>query len=154
MFWVHYGALGANNPIMLQQCVEERSHYVRKVQEGLVEGVYGWDTESTVCQLWGCQCSWGSELACERDRLKLSVLVGQNFSYDETIKRVEGSPRAREPPSELVWKKKDPERMSFSKVGYVAFITMVMNCTALVEWKSQKGRVVVAAAEKYLGVRF
>ena len=42
---------------------------------------------------------------------------------------------------------RDPERMCFSKVGFIAFIAMVINCTALTEWKSQIGKV-VAAAEK------
>ena len=42
--------------------------------------------------------------------------------------------------------------ISFSKIGYLAFIAMVINCTAGMEWKSQKIEVVVAPAERYLGV--
>ena len=41
----------------------------------------------------------------------------------------------------------------FHKVGLLAFIAMVINCTAEMERKSQKIDVMVAAAEKYLGVR-
>ena len=41
----------------------------------------------------------------------------------------------------------------FSKIGFLVFIAMVINCTAGIECKSQKIEVVVAAAEKYLGVR-
>ena len=40
-----------------------------------------------------------------------------------------------------------------SKIGFLAFIAMVINCTAGMDQKSQKIEVVVAAAEKYLGVR-
>jgi hypothetical protein len=36
-------------------------------------------------------------------------------------------------------------------IGFSAFIVMVINCTAGMEWKSQKMEVVVAAAERYLG---
>ena len=41
----------------------------------------------------------------------------------------------------------------FSKIGFLAFIAMVINCTALMERKSQKIEGVVAAAERYWGVR-
>ena len=41
----------------------------------------------------------------------------------------------------------------FSKIGFLAFIAMVINCTAGMERRSQKIEVVVAAAERYLGVR-
>jgi hypothetical protein len=40
-----------------------------------------------------------------------------------------------------------------SKIGFLAFIAMVINCTAGMDQKSQKIEVVVAAAEMYLGVR-
>jgi hypothetical protein len=40
----------------------------------------------------------------------------------------------------------------FIKFGFLAFIAMVINCTAEMERKSQKIDVVVAAAEKFLGV--
>ena len=42
------------------------------------------------------------------------------------------------------------KQMSFSKVGFLAFIAMVINCTALMEWKSQKIDVI---ADKYLSMR-
>ena len=41
----------------------------------------------------------------------------------------------------------------FSKIGSLSFIAMVINCSAGMERKSQKNLVVVAATEKYLGVR-
>ena len=40
----------------------------------------------------------------------------------------------------------------FSKVGFLAFLAMVINCTAGMERKSQKIEIVTAAAERYLGV--
>lgn len=40
----------------------------------------------------------------------------------------------------------------FRKIGFWAFIAMVINCTAGMEPKSQKIEVVVAAAERYFGV--
>jgi hypothetical protein len=43
--------------------------------------------------------------------------------------------------------------ISFSKIGFLAFILMVINCTAEMDQKSQKIEIVVAAAERYLGVR-
>jgi hypothetical protein len=42
--------------------------------------------------------------------------------------------------------------LCFSKVGFLAFIAMVINCTAEMECKSQEIDFVVAAAEKYLGL--
>ena len=43
--------------------------------------------------------------------------------------------------------------MYFSKVEFLALIALVINCTAEMERKSQKIPVVVAAAEKYVGVQ-
>jgi hypothetical protein len=42
--------------------------------------------------------------------------------------------------------------LCFSKAVFLAFIAMVINCTAEIESKSQKIDVVVATAEKYLGI--
>ena len=47
----------------------------------------------------------------------------------------------------------DRNNMFFSKVGFLAFIAMVINCTIEMEHKWQKIDIVVAAAEKYLGVQ-
>jgi hypothetical protein len=41
----------------------------------------------------------------------------------------------------------------FSKVGFLSLIAMVINCTAQIVQESQKIDLVVAAAEKVLGVR-
>lgn len=66
--------------------------------------------------------------------------MGQNVSYAEEVKRIKdiirvsyltASPPVRRPRHE----KKEPERMSFNKVGFIA---MVINCTAQIKWKSQK----------------
>ena len=48
--------------------------------------------------------------------------------------------------------KRDRNNMCFSKVVVLAFMAMVVNCTAGMESKSQRIDVVVAAADKYLGV--
>ena len=48
---------------------------------------------------------------------------------------------------------RDPERMSFSKVGFLEFIAIGIICTVMMEWKSQQIDVVVTAADKYLDVR-
>lgn len=40
-----------------------------------------------------------------------------------------------------------------SKVGFIAFIAMVINCTSEMERKSLNFFFVVAVAEKYLGVQ-
>ena len=81
--------------------------------------------------------------------------MGQKVSYSEAVKRVKVSSRLSEsigrPPVSRP-EESEPERMSFSKVEFLAFIAMVINCTAL-EKKSQKIDVVVVAAEKYLCVR-
>jgi hypothetical protein len=43
--------------------------------------------------------------------------------------------------------------IKFSKTGRLAFIAVVINCTAGMEWKSQKIEIVVVAAWWYFGVR-
>lgn len=43
--------------------------------------------------------------------------------------------------------------MCFRKVGFLVFIAMVIKCNAEMERKSQKIGSVVAAAQKYLGLR-
>jgi hypothetical protein len=48
--------------------------------------------------------------------------------------------------------KRPTSDICFSKVGFLAFITMNVNHTAEIECKSQNIDVVVAAAEKCLGV--
>ena len=42
--------------------------------------------------------------------------------------------------------------MCFSKLGFLAFIAMVVNCTVEMDQKSQKIEVGLAAAEKSLGL--
>jgi signal transduction histidine kinase len=71
-------------------------------------------------------------------------------SYTEAVKRVEDdlsrvSSRLRPVQSDT--------NLSFSKVNFLAFIAMVINCTSEMERKSQKHYFVVAVAEKYLGVQ-
>jgi hypothetical protein len=62
--------------------------------------------------------------------------VGQKVSYAEALKSVEDRARV----SDLTWRppisrteKGNSEMMSFSKVGFLAFIAMVINCTPLME---------------------
>ena len=43
--------------------------------------------------------------------------------------------------------------LCISKVGFLAFIAIVINCTTVIECKSQKIDVVVAAGDMYLGIR-
>ena len=45
----------------------------------------------------------------------------------------------------------DRNNMCFSKVGFLAFIAMVINCTAEMEHKSLKIYVVAVAADNSLG---
>ena len=45
----------------------------------------------------------------------------------------------------------DPNSLCISKVGILAFIAMVINCTAQMERRSQK--IDLVAAETFLGVR-
>ena len=77
--------------------------------------------------------------------------------YAKALKKVEedGS-RGRDPERSGVGSRTVPVQrdrptsdICFSKIEFLAFIAMVINCTA---GKSQKIEVVVAAAEMYLGV--
>ena len=52
-----------------------------------------------------------------------------------------------------VQRDKPTSDICFSKIGFLAFIAMVINCTAGMERKSWKIEILVAAAERYLGVR-
>jgi hypothetical protein len=73
------------------------------------------------------------------------VRVEKKVSYAEKVKRVEddGS-RVSSSPRPI-----QSDRNVCFKVGFLAFIA---NCTAEIECKSEKINVLVAAAEKYLGV--
>lgn len=74
------------------------------------------------------------------------VKVEQKVSYAEKVKRVEddGS-RVSSSPRPI----QSDRNVCFTKVGFLAFIA---NCTAEIACKSEKIDVLVAAAEKYLGV--
>ena len=98
---------------------------------------------------------------CERQVEVSRVRIVQKFSYVEEVKKVEedGS-RGRDPKrsgvsSRFVPVQKDrpTSNICFSKIGFLAFIAMVINCTARLECKLQKIEVEVSAAERYLGVR-
>ena len=76
------------------------------------------------------------------------VRVVQKLSYAEAVKKVEEEgARGRDP------ERRPTSDICFSKIGFLAFIAMVINCTAGIERKSQKIEVVVAAAERYMGVQ-
>ena len=70
--------------------------------------------------------------------------VVQKVPYAEAVKRVveEDGDRVRDPEGILVNRQRPIERdgnnMCFSKVGFLAFIPMVVNSTAEMECKSQK----------------
>ena len=89
------------------------------------------------------------------------IRVVQKLSYAEVSKKVEedGS-RGRDPEksgvssvSVPVQRDRPTSDICFSKIGSLSFIAMVINCTAGMERKLQEIEVVVAAAERYLGVR-
>ena len=71
------------------------------------------------------------------------VRVVQKLSYVDAVKKVKEDGSSG----------RDPERSVVSSIGFLAFIAMVINCTAGMERKLQKIEVVVAAAERYLDVR-
>jgi hypothetical protein len=81
----------------------------------------------------------------------------QKVLYAEAVNKVEedGS-RVRDPKMIPVSNRFSPAQrdrpmsdLCFSEIAFLAFIAMVVNCTAEMERKSQK---MVAAAEKYLGI--
>jgi hypothetical protein len=87
------------------------------------------------------------------------VRVVQKVLYSEAVKRVveKDGYRVRDPERIPVSRQRliesDGKNMCFSKVGFLAFIAMVISCTAEMDGKSQKIEVVVAEVEKYLGLR-
>ena len=99
-------------------------------------------------------------VCCERGRLRwLRVRVVRTVSYAEAVKKVEeeGS-RVRDPERIPVNSRSVPEQkdrptsdISFSKLGFLVFIAVVINCTAEMEHESQRIDVVVAAAEDVSG---
>jgi hypothetical protein len=79
--------------------------------------------------------------------------------YAEAVKKVEDWSRVRDPERIPVSSRSVPAQrerpmsdLCFSNVVFLAFIAMVINCTASMERKSQKIYAVVAAAEKYKGM--
>ena len=87
--------------------------------------------------------------------------VVQRLSYAEAVKKVEqdlvkgeGSERSGVSSRSVPVQRDGPTSdICFSKIGLLAFIVMVINCTAGMERKSQKIEFVVAAAERYVCVR-
>lgn len=81
------------------------------------------------------------------------VIVVQKVSYAEVVE--EDGYRVRDTERIPVSKQRPIERdgnnMCFSKVGFLAFIATIVNCTAEMDWNSQK--IKIEAAEKYLGLR-
>ena len=103
----------------------------------------------------------GDQKCPVRERQVSRVRIVQKFSYAEAVKKVEehGS-RGRDPEKSGVSRRSVPVQrdkptsdICFSKIGFLAFIVMVVNCTAGMKRKSQKIAVVVAAAERYFGMR-
>ena len=120
------------------------------------------ETKECVVSVEKAVCvSCGDRRCPVRDRqVKVArVTVVQKVSYAEAVKRVveEDGYRVRDteriPVSRQKPRESDGKNMCFSKVGFSAFIAMVVNCTAEMDQKSQKIVVVVAAANKYLRLR-
>jgi hypothetical protein len=84
----------------------------------------------------------------ERPVEVVRVRVEQKVSYAEAVTRVvdDGSGVSSRPIHSDM-------NLCFGKVGFLVFIAMVINCATVMARKSQKIAVVVAAAEKYLGVQ-
>ena len=82
----------------------------------------------------------------------------RKVSYAEALRKVEdGALWVRDPERIPVSSRpvqSDLNSLGFSKVVFLVFIAMVINCTAQMEWKSQKIDFLVAAAGTFLGVRF
>jgi hypothetical protein len=60
------------------------------------------------------------------------ILVGQKVSYAEAVKRVLDTPRLSHLTRSLQLSRpeeRETERMSFSKVGFLPVIAVVINCT-------------------------
>ena len=106
----------------------------------------------------GTYGAWDQKCPVRERQVEVSrVSVEQKLSYAEAVKKVEedGS-RGRDPKrsgvsSRFVPVQKDrpTSNICFSKIGFLAFIAMVINCTAGMERNSQEIEVVVAAAERY-----
>lgn len=71
MFRTRYGALGAKDSDMLQQCVEGTSHDVKKGAGGHSQTECKVGVEKALCKLWGWPCSWGFKVPSERERDRL-----------------------------------------------------------------------------------
>jgi predicted transcriptional regulator len=113
--------------------------------------------------LWASHGAGDQKCPVQDRQVEVSrVTVVQKLSYAEAMKKVEedGS-MGRDPEKSGVSSRSVPvqrdrptSEMCFIKMGVFAFIAMVINFTAGTESKSQKIDVVVAAAERYLGVRY
>lgn len=89
------------------------------------------------------------------------VRASQSISYAAAVRRVEGLSgpeefmvvdRASLQAAGVASHQKDPEMLHVKKVDFVAFIAMVVNCTAKVERKSRKIDIIVYAAERTEGL--
>ena len=84
------------------------------------------------------------------------VRVEQTLSYAEAVKKVEEDGlrgRCGESSRDIPLQRDRPQSdISFSKTEFLAFIEIVITCTAGMERKLHKIDIVVAAAERYLGV--
>ena len=101
-----------------------------------------------------CVNCWGAHVDGDQ---KCPVRVRQvEVARYEAVRKVEdGGLRVREPERIPVSSKpvqSDPNSLCFSKVGFLGFIAMVINCITQMEWKSQKIDLLIAAAEKFWDV--
>ena len=89
---------------------------------------------------------------CERQIEVTRARVVQRVSYCEAVKKVEENGSRLSSIFVPVQRDRVMNELCFSKVVFLAFIATVINCTAEMESESQKIDVVVATAEKYLGI--
>ena len=112
--------------------------------------------------MWASHGAGDQKCPLQDRQVEFSRVTVVQLSYAEAVKKVEedGS-MGRDPERSGVSSRSVPVQrdrptieMCYSKMGFLAFIAMVINFTTRTESKSQKIDVVVAAAERYLGVRY
>ena len=97
-------------------------------------------------------------LVRERQIEVTRITVVQKVLYAEAVKRVveEDGSRVKDPESISVIRPRsiESDRNNMLQKGCFVFMAMVVNCTTVIECKTEWIDVVVAAVEKYLGVQY
>ncbi len=85
-----------------------------------------------------------------------NVRVAEGISYAEALKKVKQTPkvletRTTEPQQKTKLKEQSKEnKVSVDKVSFVTFIAEVVNCSAQTESRTERIKIIIRAAEKYL----